>query len=384
MKKLFQLSGICLALLIIFSGCASEDRSSNINNQDWKKELKTLSDNIDNTSISAMIKSTPNNISLDFQNGLIIDTEVSMPEAKEFPRLSVENFEIDEQTVISTFFNNIQPQKKVINDTVYNTITYKLNDKDFTIVNGDFTYSVPNVKLYELFFMDEGNPDGKWKISDRFSTSSELEFKSRKEAIEQTENIIKSFGIKTYGEPKVYSFDITTMDTIKQEYIKENSDFLDSKFQIPDYKKEDEMYYMEFRLNYNNIPVTKKNITVPSLDRMVGDCQLKVYYSKDGIIAFEANGVYKIKELLETPTSLVNVYSAIEAVIRQQDNIIKRGITTKITNIDLEYVNIPVLGKSFLSYELVPCWTFSIIEEDENGKGEYVKLVNAISGEMIE
>lgn len=221
-----------------------------------------------------------------------------------------------------------------------------------------------------------------------FSQTSDLPFESRKQAAEKIKAKLAEVGVFIAPEYTCYSLDHNNLKKAEDAYKKEISSL--SSEEKAEYKSVDnwtaahDSYYFLFTLAFNNAPSTPIDHGDFSSGKIVMGSQIKVIYSKDGIIMLQTNIIYSKESVKQANQKLLTAEDALNKVPNAYKDIITSS-KIKITGIHLEYVA-TLIGKSRMEFVMVPAWRFDM-EQQSNQTGDAVAVrklfINAVTGEMI-
>ena len=121
-----------------------------------------------------------------------------------------------------------------------------------TVKSGEKHYNSLVSEYYGLAF----------DISDRFPFN-ELEGFSKEECIKTAGQVVETLGVETYGEPVIITMDADSsnrfLNTEGNEYLKYTN--LKSEEGDGTWTKDDEVYFVEYQLSIDNIPISLQKVS---------------------------------------------------------------------------------------------------------------------------
>ncbi len=390
MKKTFILTFICI-LLLTFIGCSNNERiNTNTNISTAKSSITSVQEDLNNSSDST------HRFKKNLGENLYVDAIVDAPKIESVSVLKAESINFDPKTLLNIFFKskNIKGKKQGVG------VLYKDDEKTLMILN-DKTF-------FEFFTPLKSNIQGIINTSDTGNLNKfkleNLDFMSKQEAISRAKEFISKLNITTYGQPKAYSIDYKTMQQEQEKSLKEGlQGFVDlGKVKLKEkWTKDDEFYYIQFRVDINGIPCDNIGYTQIPSGIPVSGSQIEIIISKKGIELFTPLGtIYKKVGTVGDGKSVITIDKALKTVKKRYDSVIlQKEIVIK--NISLIYtpklINPQIDSKTgaidLKQLNLVPCWLFTINQKGKNTENTntaeidkvpntYIR-VNAISGEEI-
>ncbi len=374
---------VAIIYLMQFSACTEERIDSN------RKNITTLSHQNDIQSHNPTRNSKKYQLSL--TENLYVDAEVGMPKVGKANILKVSDTIFDDKKLCKVFFQSKVYKNKKMGDGEL----FYVDDKKLSITEDkkifDFSTSMKENTDAIVFPTDSANIQ-------RFS-SRELDFMSKKKAIEIAADLVKSLGITPHMSPRVLSIDYKSLEKEQRRRLKEDGfqEYLKRGLvKIKDHlSKDDEFYYILFPIDMYGIPCDISSYTDNPSGIPVDGSQIQIMISKNGIEHCQVNGiVYHEVGVKGNALPLISVDQAINSIKKKYENIILTDLAT-ITNITLVYE--PVLMKTtkdenseqvlYKEIELVPTWLFEIRQRPSSSRGDMVSesivRINAINGEEI-
>ena len=181
------------------------------------------------------------------------------------------------------------------------------------------------------------------------------------------------------GEPMIYS-----MDADSAAYIREEYDLKDKYGQpVSEWGTEQEAYYMIYPVRYQTLPSLGVFGTLETGNFI--SSAFWVVYGRNGLIEFEAQGLYDVKESVQEGLA----YSPLDVIEAEKayynDIILDNDI--RYSNMRFTYI-ITCSSDSVNEWKIEPVWILDgkKIEEDSDKGPVYrlvVSLTNAVSGERL-
>ncbi|MBC8059813.1 MAG: hypothetical protein H7Y18_04025 [Clostridiaceae bacterium] len=384
MIKTFKERMFLVILVFIFfcSGCTTEEKAQTQENTKNNPVPTMVSDTANTGKDTKTYKAT-------LADNLIVDATVDVSDVKDIPTLQVTGKVFDKNELLNTFLGS----KDIKEKKEGGQSTYIVSNKSLTIhaEPGRFNFITP-LGDYVKSIIDSRDEVSKFK-------SAELDFVAKSKATEQVTALIKTLDITSHTSPEIYALDYNTLQQEQDGLMKDKNYkyFVDlGKTRIKEkWTKDDECYYMVFRIDMNGIPCSNTNFTMQSLDAMISGSELGVIISKDGIESFNINGViYEQKNSKVKTSGLISMEQALESLKKKYSNVILKEEAI-ITGISMVYL--PVITKlgtvseegvsSNREIEMVPCWYFNIKQKyTKAGKVNTIDIVvhiNAIDGKEI-
>lgn len=370
-----------LCCLLLLAGCAPEGGGAG---QSQVKEDYE----IDNSSISRMLETTPKTIQTELGQNLEVDATVTVPQVESMPKFQAKLMDFDDQALANDFWQGQPPEKKVEQGTDFPVSIYQDEQSNLMVSTGIFNYSQEQSKYYEIPL---------WSAIqyNRFSAiygKEQLDFLDKQQAVDQVTAWLKRQGItEFYGQPEIYAIDAETMqreqDTALQNDDGGWKDYMDigKTIKKDTFTKEDEFYRMSFRLGYAGAPMSKEAYTTENSERMVMGSEIRVYYGQSGIMDCAVHNVYGEKTVLEMPERLLTVEEAMEKLQQRYDQVLSAG-KMRINAISLEYVGKPASNQED-EMTFVPAWRFSLLDKERENMEDYRSWssiqVDAMTGEIF-
>lgn len=211
---------------------------------------------------------------------------------------------------------------------------------------------------YERYI--NGNKQGLWTDKESAFPLEELEDFSYSEAIEQVQTLCSSLGVVLSEDvPEVYVMDVQHMtklmlqsdtlhyDKTKKQYSKENQG------EEITWTKDDEVYYMIFQINMQELPLTEKGFDMDS--NFAAGSEVIAAVGRNGIQYFQAEGLYNIIKTEELEGSICSAAEAKE-VMKSNCQYTDGFATRTVSEMKLVYVPMRMEGTSLNTYTVRPCW----------------------------
>jgi hypothetical protein len=207
---------------------------------------------------------------------------------------------------------------------------------------------------------------------DRFSQKQDLDlpFMPHQQAIDEVKKDLTSLGISVYDKVETYSLDYQTLQA-QEKIMKEKGDLTSPKngsITLKDgWSKEDDCYFMMFRIGFDNIPAYSKDHGNIDANTFVPGTRLYACYSKKGLEYLSITDPYEKKAVDQEGLKIISSQEALAAVKRKYGNVILTSPTI-ITAIELNYVR-TLINQSRDKFRMVPAWCFKlkVVQKDGNG-----------------
>ncbi len=372
-------------LMLVCSACSTTEKvESNRNSAENSSGAPTPSSTGNISSTTKIYKAA-------LADNLKADASMEIPDVKDIPILQVAENGFDENHLLDVFLGSKDAQVKN-ND---GETDYTLNGKTLKVFkdSGSFNLITP-AGDYINSIIDNMNGG----IDTAFE-SKELDFMTISKATEQVAGIFNQLHITPHLPPKVYTLDYATLQR-EQDTLIQDQDFkyfVDlGKIKLKEkWNKEDEAYYMVFRIDIHGIPCTPTGYTLQSSEVEVPGSEVRVIVSKNGIESFDIEGsIYKELNAKANPSFLISLEQALDSLKKKFDTIILKDELT-VRNISIMYV--PQITSSNVDpktgvllnkkLEMIPAWCFNIEQKYTKGgkvnTGSIVVNINAVTGEEI-
>ncbi len=172
-----------------------------------------------------------------------------------------------------------------------------------TVKSGEKHYNSLVSEYYGLAF----------DIGDRFPLN-ELEGFSKEECIKTAGQVVETLGVETYGEPVIITMDADSsnrfLNTEGNEYLKYTN--LKSEEGDGTWTKDDEVYFVEYQLSIDNIPISLQKVS-SSTSSFAGSF-IDIVIGKSGIMYIEGRGVNQYDGAQRIEGSLIDINKAFDVL----------------------------------------------------------------------
>ena len=220
---------------------------------------------------------------------------------------------------------------------------------------GRITYDTNTTKTTALFLFELKK------------ASEELSDFPKSKAIEMAEDYLKRLNINNCGEPKVTAI-------FCEEANEQLKSFPES---VDEWTKDDEMYILEYPLEYDNIPISSASQQILGTDKYSPGTFIEMMVSREGVVVMRCRGI--MAEECQKVGSVKIEFDAKAALEALVSNYSKGKLhdLTEIRSCRLVYSPVAVDGNV---YTYSPFWEFEIITTTESGVYSETKLMNAQTG----
>lgn len=323
---------------------------------------------------------------------LEVDAIVDMLDIDKASIIQVEKAAFDPQKFRDVFF----PSKDAKEEKEEENIVFTSGNKSLSIGedNTSFDFRTPLID-YVIGIVDTDAYGNLYKFK-----SEELDFMPKQKAVAQAKEILNSLGISFYKEPRVYALDFKTLQQEQERCLEEEAfkDFVAlGKLKLKDrWTKDDEFYYLFFRIDVRGIPCESDHYTNQASGLSVQGSEIEVIISKNGVEGCMLNGaIYREIGSKGNASPLISIEQALDSLKKKYDQVILTG-ETRVTGISLVYT--PVLVEASVDretgeilskqMELVPVWLFEMQQKYEDSRGEHAMStkvrINAITGKELQ
>lgn len=374
------LTFVCVLLI----GCSPEDVNTrkSVSDDNFTDDII----NIDNSSVSAMLETTPNTIKKHLGN-VVVNASVDVNKTDHIYVLRRSgNKKYDVSNLLKIFDIEGATLSEQIKEPDYDGYVYRKGKSEMYISYGKdpiYTHcSLDNddMEKYNGALMFLKSDEDLKKVFNK----ENLNFMSRNSALGKAESILDALGIETAGEPLIYALDHKNLQKAQDENIK-NPTFPAGAINQKGFSEEDDMYMMIFRGGYKGTPYTQSTYDIGDIP-YDGEAY-EICIDKNGLLFF--GGRQRITERAEEIQSvkrLVTVVEAMDAIKMKYDNIIiGEGEKINIYQIRLEYFNRPDKKDE---YRMVPTWCFAYGNDTQKGQSigfsaQQSIRVDAVTGEIF-
>lgn len=245
-----------------------------------------------------------------------------------------------------------------------------------TVKSGEKHYNSLVSEYYGLAF----------DISDRFPLN-ELEGFSKEECIKTAGQVVETLGVETYGEPVIITMDADSsnrfLNTEGNEYLKYTN--LKSEEGDGTWTKDDEVYFVEYQLSIDNIPISLQKVS-SSTSSFAGSF-IDIVIGKNGIMYIEGRGVNQYDGAQRIEGSLIDVNKAFDVLATSSKYMNKFTVdNAMVVSCELSYstVGTSTLYKPY--YKFLIKYTETTEKNGQVSQKNQVRYVfiNAIDGSMTE
>ena len=374
-KKMFALSVLVSAgmLLTGCSGTAAEPSESTPTGS----SIETIQESVGGA------ESGTNHISEKLSDMLVIDADVVLPEEQvysvyaltkqAFPREDLDVFFGVSEAVVTVHPEWVGAYSAETEEGGYfSTDPY-----------GNFTYAKDEERDDYIVYLVESAYYNAGSCSFRKEEIPDLSFLNAGDAIQMGKERIKELTGQDSEVLAAYALNREILTELEDEYRQTQKYQEDAQrgkeTTVDDWSDEDEIYYMEFELTKDGLPIYS-GINEPGISMAVetfwtAETRITMLLDKDGIRYIAGRGgIFDASPEAEAQT-MISVEAALEAVKEIYGNTILSSQVT-ISRIWLEYVVVPDWGEKE-QYKLVPYWCVQIDSPSGNSSAE---RINAITG----
>ena len=199
-----------------------------------------------------------------------------------------------------------------------------------------------------------------------------LSFMTPDEAGNRVKDILKGFGITVSDDVEIHAIDKETMQEYQDYIIKNDPDMAinyDYKAKLTD---DDEFYFLCFNVEEKGVPVTRYNV-VSSMKRFINGSNIKVCYSKDGIIDFQTDSIYTVKKVDHTAKNLLTAEQALDKAYEEFTTVYTPAEIT-VEQMRFEYAP-KAYNSNYDEVKLVPVWSMIVYQKDNNPEADEKRAI---------
>lgn len=357
-------------LSVVLTACASVEEASG---GPVSSVLSSQSGAASSSAVLSVSEST--HIKKELATNLSVDADVIMPKTGtgKADVLTAKFHSVDTDALLQKFFSG----KTVKSHDEEDGDIYQAADGSFlNNSSGSFYFHDSEGPTIDYaFFMDSENIMD--YNADKFSTTSDLPFESRKSVAEKIKKFLASFGVDAGENYTGYSLDHQTLKTQQDEYVRREkadegstksfeSDIKAGRIKLQkEWSEDDDCYFFVFSPEINGMPITRKIHGSPDNGTSVAGTDITVLYTKKGIMSLSANYLYEITGTETKDTKLIGADQVVDAIEEKYGSMILTDKTV-ITKINLNYI--PVLAdKSRKNFKLTPAWEVTVSQSYKKG-----------------
>ena len=135
---------------------------------------------------------------------------------------------------------------------------------------------------------------------------------------------------------------------------------------------DDEFYFLCFNVEEKGIPVTRYNV-VSSMKRFINGSNIKVCYSKDGIIDFQTDSIYTVKKVDHTAKNLLTAEQALDKAYEEFTTVYTPAEIT-VEQMRFEYAP-KAYNSNYDEVKLVPVWSMIVYQKDNNPEADEKRAI---------
>ncbi len=223
----------------------------------------------------------------------------------------------------------------------------------------------------------------------------DLDFCTRKDAIEAVLEILEQIDVKVYDDPDVYSLNQRDLKNAANETLKKYPSIKDSGTFPTTIDSKYECYYIRFNAQYNGVPIYNQMINFKTIpDYFINNPEIEAIYSSEGLKYLQiSNYPYQIN-LEKEVTELISAEDAARIAVDKYKDV-KTSSSISIDKVDLMYVYTPTVKSDITSGEysamMTPSWVcsgtlrYNTVNSDDADKIELKNdiIIDAVTGKEI-
>ena len=364
------ISVICtLAMLTGLTACGPDIPDLSTKPSEAPSESSDTKTTTDETTAEATLKAdvSDSHIKMAFDENFIVDADYIGPEKDETESLFCKVLEINEDDLLSIFFEGESPEiKNTTTGKSYISGKQKL-EYFSTATDSRISFQRNDYDRYLNVFQGE--------YDSTHDSSVELGFMSSSDALDTVKKVLDRLGIEYSNKAVVESYDLSAIESLgnKGKELRKDSD--DSKDPYADYKyvKEDEFYYITM---YHTVD----SVTVSRLSN--ADIGIYALVSANGIELLDVCTVLKKTEGSENGSKkTVPAETALQTLYDYYSN------NHKDKQVEVKSVSFRYYAKSKEDkggFELIPVWEIISAYKDSSDKNaNNYSEIDAYTGECI-
>lgn len=387
---------LTIIFILLFSGCADQENPLQQNSSseaslaadnvlDEAETSERNSDEQDKNSFAVEESSElPSSLTVTLEDNLSIHAEVTASGTAPYITYLASVQNIDHEVCAELLLQG----DAVVDETI-------LEDDDFSIYNAtsesgatlsieastsycavnyasDWVHDVSS--LIEIYPKESMTNWDDFDNRDKLPTNVDLSFSNMEDAISNVRDILGALGISVNDYVDVYCLDHETLQSLVDYSIdtgKTESDAVKTSWST-----EDDCYYMVFRCDLNDIPVSTHDAADLTL---ISGTEITVCYNVNGIQLLSIKQPYTIESEYSQSDSLVSIDELQAAIQKKYSSIIITGPTV-ISNIELCYSAVKQSDCTFL---LEPTWLVEVEQATEEAViYSYIRF-SAVTGKEL-
>lgn len=391
MKKVAVLF-LCILPILAFSGCFPSGEQA--------APESTASSGASGSSETGQI---PKHLERTLETNLQVDADVDVPADMKFSVSPAKLITFDADAVAGEFLSGKNYSK---GDEHRDSQDPRVYGSSYTAEDGSTVFFNYNSGINRMDFDQKKYEEydygmviyGKYFIRSDIAeifTKPSIDNVDKEQAIQLVQEKIAELKIPVAETPEVYALDVATL-LKEQEKIKkedEQAGIADSKVAgAHQWVKEDQAYVIVFRaLASDGKPVTSTGYMASDATGLpITGSRIMAVVGVDGLLHFEAQGIYETEQPEKTDPPLISVDQALEQVKEKYKNVILTS-PVHIEHIALEYVP-QYTDVETPTYKFSPVWVLTTAQakNEASGKNEQFSLgdqfpiyIDAVTGKEI-
>jgi hypothetical protein len=373
-----RITKLAIAIIAVFTtlvGCSEFER---LNGGESAGRLESAIDvlQIDSSSLSSNIESTPDHVTLDLTSTLKIDSSVTIPNISSGKRYVAKKVRWNYEEVNSIF--SIDEIVESINASSFIGTKRYIALGDGQLSFGELNFSQNNYQIALQYSPDINN--GSVKLIEK-----DLAFMTSADAISSFSELCEKLGFMVEGEVEIISLDSETLnqeadkarESVPRDEI--SSIILSDENYYRVYSESDEVHILITSQQFEGVPFTKSSYTDSKSGMSYKGTFLRAYLRQGGIAEFYAGEIYEGFELLQEQENIVALDVALDELATQDSSMLSGEVKT-VYDIKLELVPRPNSSDSSTSI-ITLAWVFSCTTDSQDQATTL--FVDALDGESF-
>ena len=363
-KKIPIIAAVCASVAVVGLVVFSSLRPENMGDGGQGKTL-----------IASQSDVSEKHIYKKYSDQFMADADIVSPYHEQADVLLAKSYQFDNQKIVSLLFGG--DKTKITKNQFGGTAFDAQDTAGRCAYMGEIylNYSTKQMHLLALPFENFSTNEEFVNFIPRYFEvykKESLSFMTPDEAVNRVKDILKGFGITVSDDVEIHALDKETMQEYQDYIIKNDPDMAinyDYKAKLTD---DDEFYFMCFNVEEKGIPVTRYNV-VSSMKRFINGSNIKVCYSKDGIIDFQTDSIYTVKKVDHTAKNLLTAEQALDKAYEEFTTVYTPAEIT-VEQMRFEYAP-KAYNSNYDEVKLVPVWSMIVYQKDNNPEADEKRAI---------
>ena len=275
-----------------------------------------------------------------YSDQFMADADIVSPYHEQADVLLAKSYQFDNQKIVSLLFDG---DKTKITKNQFGGTAFDAQDAAGRYAYmGEIclNYSTKQMHLLALPFENFSSNEEFVNLIPRYFEvykKDSLDFMTPEKAIRHVKDILKGFGITVSDDVEIHAIDKETMQEYQDYIIKNDPDM------------------------------------VSSMKRFINGSNIKVCYSKDGIIDFQTDSIYTVKKVDHTAKNLLTAEQALDKAYEEFTTLYTPAEIT-VEQMRFEYAP-KAYNSNYDEVKLVPVWSMIVYQKDNNPEADEKRAI---------